>query len=47
MNKHMVEGTVFLKHDLSRDMRFPTMWYIQPAKPQISLRIRQSDQNLF
>ena len=25
---------------MSRDMRFPTMWYVQPAKPQISLRIR-------
>ena len=24
---------------LSRDMRFPTMWYVRPAKPQISLRI--------
>ena len=24
---------------LSRDMRFPTMWYVQQAKPQISLRI--------
>ena len=23
---------------LSRDMRFPTMWYVRPAKPQISLR---------
>ena len=21
-------------------MRFPTMWYVRPAKPQISLRIR-------
>ena len=21
-------------------MRFSTMWYVQPAKPQISLRIR-------
>ena len=21
------------------DMRFPTMWYVRPAKPQISLRI--------
>ena len=31
---------------LSRDMRFPTMWYVQPAKPQISLRIyAQSDQS--
>ena len=25
---------------MSRDMRFPTMWYVRPAKPQISLRIR-------
>ena len=24
---------------LSRDMRFPSMWYVRPAKPQISLRI--------
>ena len=26
--------------DLSPDMRFPAMWYVRPAKPQISLRIR-------
>ena len=26
--------------NLSGDMRFPTMWYVRPAKPQISLRIR-------
>ena len=25
---------------MSRNMRFPTMWYVRPAKPQISLRIR-------
>ena len=25
---------------MSRDMRFPTMWYVRPAKRQISLRIR-------
>ena len=25
--------------DLSHDMRFPTKWYVRPAKPQISLRI--------
>ena len=25
---------------LSQCMRFPTIWYVQPAKPQISLRIR-------
>ena len=28
-------------HDnMSRDMRFPTMWYVRPAKAQTSLRIR-------
>ena len=25
---------------LSQCMRFPTTWYVRPAKPQISLRIR-------
>ena len=25
---------------LSRDMRFPTMWYVRPAKAQTSLHIR-------
>ena len=25
---------------LSHNMRFPTMWYVWPAKPQISLRTR-------
>ena len=28
-----------LQHKLSRGMRFPTMWYVQPAKPQTSLCI--------
>ena len=28
-----------LKRVLSRDMRFPTMWCVRPANPQISLRI--------
>ena len=28
----------FIIH-MSKCMRFPTMWYVQPAKPQISLRI--------
>ena len=29
---------------MSRDIRFPTMWYVQPAKPQTSLpgRVAQS-----
>ena len=25
---------------MSRDMRFQTMWYVRPVKPQISLRVR-------
>ena len=29
-----------LEFQMSSDMRFPTMWYVQTAKPQISLRIR-------
>ena len=29
-------------HDMSRDMKFPTMWFVQPAKPQIGLSIQQS-----
>ena len=28
------------KRNLSHDMRFPTMWYVRPAKAQTSLRIR-------
>ena len=28
-----------LKTYLSRDMRFPAMWFVRPAKPQNSLRI--------
>ena len=30
----------FKKEDLGRRMRFPIMWYVRPAKPQINLRIR-------
>ena len=29
-----------LPYEMSQCMRFPTMWYVRPAKPQISLRIR-------
>ena len=29
-----------------RDMRFPTMWYVRPAKPQISLHIRAAQARL-
>ena len=28
------------KNNISRHMRFPTMWYVRPAKAQTSLRIR-------
>ena len=28
-----------MNNSLSRDMRFPTMWYVRPAMSQISLRI--------
>ena len=30
-------GLTVYKNDISHDMRFPTMWYVRPAKPQISL----------
>ena len=30
----------YLQLYMSRDRRFPTMWNVRPAKPQISLRIR-------
>ena len=44
-NKHITyqrHGLNFCKmqFNLSRDKRFPTMWFVRPAKPQISLRIR-------
>ena len=31
-------GHIF--QQMSRDMRFPTMWYVPPAKAQTSLPIR-------
>ena len=27
-------------HKMSQDIRFPTIWYVLPAKPKISLHIR-------
>ena len=30
----------FQHFNTSHDTRFQTMWYVRPAKPQISLRIR-------
>ena len=38
-NTKFVNMNEDVKHNLSPGMRFPTMWYMQPAKPQISLRI--------
>ena len=37
---NMCFTSVFLILELSRDMRFPTMWYVRPAKLQTSLRLR-------
>ena len=31
---------ITVKQNMSRDMGFQTMWYVRPAKAQISLRIR-------
>ena len=38
--KHFYILCAFYPITLSRDTRFPTMWYVRPAKSQISLRIR-------
>ena len=41
-NEVFYKGTalgMFALSDMSRDMRFPTMWYVRPAKAQTSLRI--------
>ena len=37
--KCYVCGPGNLHADMSRDMRFPTMWYVRPAKAQTRLRI--------
>ena len=40
---HSLNVSFIFKHALlqmSHGMRFPTMWYVRQAKPQISLRIR-------
>ena len=33
-------AVILLREYVSRIMIFPTMWYVQPAKAQASLRIR-------
>ena len=35
------------KKTATNDIRFPTMWYVRPAKTQISLLYTQSDQSLY
>ena len=35
----LITGALIKVSYMSGDMRFPTKWYVQPAKPQISLRI--------
>ena len=40
-NRKLLKDNEYLRYrkDLSSGMRFPTMWYVLPAKPQISLRL--------
>ena len=33
--------------EMSRDMSYPTMWYVRPAKAQTSLRIRRTFASCF
>ena len=40
LEKKFIFSCNFLETRLSHDMRFPTMWYVRPAKAQTSLRIR-------
>ena len=38
---HAISTKISYAHSyMSRDMRFPTMWYVRPAEAQTSLRIR-------
>ena len=36
----VIEKFLFALEEISRNMNFPTMWYLRPAKPQIRLRVR-------
>ena len=40
LTENNVAYEVVNKIVMSQCMRFPTMWYVRSAKPQISLRIR-------
>ena len=39
-DEHMHDKQYYMDYNLSQCMRFPTIWYVRPAKPQTSLRIR-------
>ena len=38
-SEHSTKHAPSLSYHLSRGMGFPTIWYVRPAKPHISLRI--------
>ena len=40
INRWIINLATYSQFEMSRVMRFPTMWCVRPAKPQISLRIR-------
>ena len=37
--RRLSRNDIDVLHDMNHGMRFPTMWYVRPAKAQISLRI--------
>ena len=39
-DKQINSKTLIRHANMSRDIRFSTIWYVRPTKPQISLRIR-------
>ena len=40
ISRFLALAVLEVKIKMSRDMRFPTMWYVQTAKAQTSLRTR-------
>ena len=39
---YMLSLSVNNQTDVSRNVRFPTIWYVRPAKAQTSLRLRRA-----
>ena len=35
-----LKSVLWAETQMSHEIRFPTMWYVRPAKPQLSLRMR-------